>query len=209
MGLYYTKEDVMRVNLLNIPVLLLNASYEGLGVISAERAFKMLAKGKIVMEKVTSVTIRSGSRPFVVPSVIRLLEYRRVPRRTRTLSRKSILARDQHTCQYCHSTEQPAKLTLDHIIPRSRGGANAWENLVAACFTCNNVKGDRTPEEAGMPLALRPRPFSIHTSRNLLRESALRQKDWQQYLYYENDTPQVTVDITGLRGDKPLAVTVR
>lgn len=183
----------MRINLANIPVLCLNASYEALNILSAKRAFVALAKGTAVMEKTSTVSINHGS--FLVPSVIRLVNYRRVPRRTRTLSRKSILARDQHTCQYCMSEDSPAKLTLDHIIPRSRGGANAWENLVAACFACNNVKGDRTPEEAGMPLARRPRPFSIHTSRNLLRESAFHQKDWQSYLFFENETPQETVQI--------------
>lgn len=183
----------MRINLANIPVLVLNSSYEALNVLSAKRAFVALAKGTAVMEKTSQVSINSGSRPFLVPSVIRLVNYRRVPRRTRTLSRKSILARDAHTCQYCMSEDSPAKLTLDHIIPKSRGGANVWENLVAACFKCNNVKGDRTPEEAGMPLLRRPKPFNIHTSRNLLRESAAHQKDWQSYLFYENDTPQVTV----------------
>lgn len=180
----------MRINLANIPVLCLNSSYEALNVLSAKRAFVALAKGTAVMEKTSTMTINHGS--FLVPSVIRLVHYRRVPRCTRTLSRKSILARDSHTCQYCMSEDSPAKLTLDHIIPRSRGGANAWENLVSCCFSCNNRKADRTPEEAGMPLLRRPKPFNIHTSRNLLRESAARQKDWQQYLYYENDTPQVT-----------------
>lgn len=180
----------MRINLANIPVLCLNSSYEALCLLSAKRAFTQLAKGIAVMEKTSTMTINRGS--YLVPSVIRLVNYRRVPRRTRTLSRKSILARDSHTCQYCMSEENPAKLTLDHIMPKSRGGLNEWQNLIAACFSCNNKKGDRTPEEAGMPLLRRPKPFNIHTSRNLLRESALKQRDWQQYLYYENDTPQVT-----------------
>jgi 5-methylcytosine-specific restriction endonuclease McrA len=180
----------MRINLANIPVLCLNASYEALNVISAKRAFTSLAKGIAVMEKTSTVTINRGK--FLVPSVIRLLEYRRVPRRTRTLSRKGILARDQHTCQYCMDPQPATRLTLDHIIPRSRGGANAWENLVASCFACNNLKADRTPEEAGMPLGRRPKPFSVHTSRHLLRESGAAQADWQQYLFYANDTPQVS-----------------
>ena len=182
----------MRINLASIPVLMLNASYEALGVVSAKRAFTMLAKGKIVMEKTTAVSVRSGRRPFLVPSVIRLLDYARVPRKSRAMSRRSILARDAHTCQYCLTPFPASQLTLDHIIPQSRGGANSWENLVVACFPCNNVKAARTPEEAGMPLQRRPRPFSIHTSRNLLRESALHQPDWQKYLFFENDTPQVT-----------------
>lgn len=181
----------MRINLANIPVLTLNASYEPLCFISGKRAFTMLAKGTAVMETTSEVTIHS-QRAHLVPSVIRLVHYRRVPRRTRTLSRKSILARDQYTCQYCQSQDSPAKLTLDHILPRSRGGANAWENLLACCFSCNNKKGDKTPEEAGMPLLRRPRPFTIHTSRNLLRDAASR-PEWRKYLYYENDTPQETL----------------
>jgi len=182
----------MALNLQNIPVLMLNASYEALCFVSAKRAFTALAKGTAIMEATTDLTAHSGRRPFLVPSVIRLVNYRRVPRRTRTLSRKSILARDQHTCQYCLTEGSPAKLTLDHIIPRSRGGLNAWENLVAACFDCNNRKADRTPEEAGMTLRYRPKPFTVHTSRQLLRAAATR-SEWRKYLYYENDTPQETV----------------
>ncbi len=178
----------MRINLKNTPVLELNASYEAISIVSAQRAFTLLAKGVAVMEETSTVSINSGRRSFLVPSVIRLVSYRRIPRRTRTLSRKGILARDRHTCQYCLSEDSPAKLTLDHIIPRSRGGLNAWENMVAACFGCNNRKGDRTPDEAGMPLARYPKPFSIHTSRHLLRDSGAEQQSWQKYLYYESQS---------------------
>ena len=187
----------MRVNLANIPVLMLNASYEALGPVSAKRAFTMLAKGKVVMEKTTTVSIRSGSQPFIVPSVIRLLEYARVPRKSRTMSRRSILMRDNNTCQYCLQPFPASQLTLDHIIPQSRNGPSTWENLVVSCKPCNNVKAARTPEEAGMPLLRRPRPFTIHTSRSILRESALHQKDWQKYLFYENDTPQESMVQSG------------
>ncbi len=176
----------MRINLQNTPVLVLNASYEGIHVCSARRAFTSVLKGIAVVEDSYAFTICTGRMTLPVPSVIRLLQYRRIPRRTRTLSRKGILARDQYTCQYCRQPVGSAKLTLDHIIPRSRGGANAWENLVAACFACNNAKGDRTPEEAGMVLLRRPKPFSVHTSRNLLRESAVAETAWQKYLFYES-----------------------
>lgn len=181
----------MRINLKHTPVLVLNASYEAINVISAQRAFTSLAKGIAVMEETSSVTVHSGRDKFLMPSVIRLLQYRRIPRRTRTLSRKGILSRDRYTCQYCLSEDSPSKLTLDHIVPRSRGGANAWENLVACCFSCNNRKGDRTPDEAGMPLRRYPRPFSVHTSRHLLRDSAMDNELWQKYLYYENNVPVV------------------
>lgn len=175
----------MRVNLKTMPVLVLNASYEAVNVISAKRAFTSVMKGIAVVEESSAIVIHTGRLVLPVPSVIRLLEYRRIPRRTRTLSRKGILARDRHQCQYCLEPFLPSKLTLDHIIPRSRGGGNVWENLVAACFGCNNRKGDRTPDEAGMPLARYPKPFSIHTSRHLLRDSGAEQESWRKYLYYE------------------------
>ena len=168
----------MRVNLKNTAVLVLNASYEAINVISAKRAFTSVVKGIATVEETSGAMIRTGRLSLPVPAVIRLLEYRRIPRRTRMLSRKGILARDRHTCQYCLEPSSPSKLTLDHIVPRSRGGANSWENLVACCFRCNNRKGDRTPDEAGMPLARYPKPFSIHTSRHLLRDSALTRLAW-------------------------------
>jgi len=77
--------------------------------------------------------------------------------------------RDRYTCQYCHRTLPSGELTLDHVVPRSRAGESAWENLVACCHVCNNRKGSRTPEEAGMKLVRQPRPFSLHTSRHLIR----------------------------------------
>jgi 5-methylcytosine-specific restriction endonuclease McrA len=176
----------MRVNLKNTPVLVLNASYEAINVVSAKRAFTSVVKGIAVVEETSGAAIHTGRLTLPVPAVIRLLEYRRIPRRTRTLSRRGILARDRHTCQYCLEPSLPSKLTLDHIVPRSRGGANSWENLVVCCFGCNNRKSDRTPDEAGMLLARYPRPFSIHTSRHLLRDSALNQRAWQKYLYFES-----------------------
>ena len=117
-----------------------------------------------------------------VPSVIRLLEYRRIPHQTRALSRKNILMRDRYTCQYCLRTPPGVELTLDHVIPRSRAGETTWENLVACCHSCNNRKGNRTPEEAGMKLARAPRPFSLHTSRHLMRLLGKSDDQWRKYL---------------------------
>jgi 5-methylcytosine-specific restriction endonuclease McrA len=119
-----------------------------------------------------------------LPSVIRLLEYRRIPHQTRALSRKNILMRDRYTCQYCHRILPSGELTLDHVIPRSRAGETAWENLVACCHPCNNRKGSRTPEEAGMKLARQPHPFSLHTSRHLMRILGKGESQWRKYLFY-------------------------
>jgi 5-methylcytosine-specific restriction endonuclease McrA len=119
-----------------------------------------------------------------LPSVIRLLEYRRIPHQTRSLSRKNILMRDRYTCQYCHRTLPSGELTLDHVVPRARAGESAWENLVACCNSCNNKKGSRTPEEAGMKLARQPRPFSLHTSRHLMRLLGKGDDQWRKYLFF-------------------------
>ncbi|MDE0529477.1 MAG: HNH endonuclease [Truepera sp.] len=99
--------------------------------------------------------LRSPTRIFIVPSVIRLKRYVRRPIRQRVaFNRKNVLRRDSHTCQYCGARSND--LTLDHIIPRSRGGATAWTNVVACCQRCNARKRDRTPEEANMALRWRP-----------------------------------------------------
>jgi 5-methylcytosine-specific restriction endonuclease McrA len=178
------------IDLRKIAVLELNAAYEPTGIVSARRAFVLLAKGAAVMEEVSEVQIRSGRQSHLVPSVIRLTKYRRVPRRTRVISRRGILTRDHHTCAYCGKVKGGFELTLDHIIPRSRSGPSTWENLVACCQPCNNRKADRTPEEAGMKLLRKPLPYTVFSSRFILREAAVDREDWQRYLFYKNTTPQ-------------------
>ncbi|MBI3665062.1 MAG: HNH endonuclease, partial [Acidobacteria bacterium] len=153
---------------LQTPVLVLNASYEPINVCAARRALVLLLKGVASAEEELREYVHSASTAIPVPSVIRLLEYRRIPHQTRALSRKNILIRDRNTCQYCDRVLPSAELTLDHVTPRSRGGESNWENLVACCHRCNNHKGDRMPEEAGMRLVRHPRPFSLHTSRHLM-----------------------------------------
>src|SRR5665647_907580 len=113
------------------PVLVLNASYEPINVCAARRALVLVLKGVASAEEVSVTAIHSARNSVRLPSVIRLLEYRRIPRQTRALSRKNILMRDRYTCQYCHRTMASGELTLDHVIPRSRAGESAWENLVA------------------------------------------------------------------------------
>ena len=166
------------------PVLVLNASYEPINVCAARRALVLLLKGVASVEEHTPIHVHSSRQKMHVPSVIRLLEYRRIPLQTRALSRKNILLRDRYTCQYCHKTLPSGELTLDHVMPRSRQGESTWENLVACCITCNNRKGSRTPEEAGMDLARSPRPFSLHTSRHLMRMLAKSDDQWRKYLFY-------------------------
>ena len=157
------------------PVLVLNASYEPINICAARRALVLVLKGVASAEEESTHAHPFGAqRGETADRVIRLLEYRRIPHQTRALSRKNILMRDRYTCQYCHRTLPSAELTLDHVIPRSRAGETTWENLVACCHPCNNRKGNRTPEEAGMKLARPPRPFSLHTSRH--SDAAARQE---------------------------------
>jgi 5-methylcytosine-specific restriction endonuclease McrA len=171
-------------SLLTSPVLVLNASYEPIHVCVARRALVLMLKGVASAEELSSDQIHSPSRAVTVPSVIRLLEYRRIPRQTRSLSRKNILVRDRYTCQYCSEVFSAGELTLDHVMPRSRGGTSSWENLVTSCRRCNNRKGDRLPDEAGMKLKRRPRPFNLHTSRSLMRLLGNHQQTWRKYLFY-------------------------
>lgn len=171
-------------NLLGSPVLVLNASYEPIHVCVARRALILLLKGVASAEELSNDEVHSPSKVVPVPSVIRLLEYRRIPRQTRALSRKNILLRDRFTCQYCGHVFSASELTLDHVMPRSRGGKSSWENLVTSCRRCNNHKGDRLPDEAQMQLRRRPRPFNLHTSRSLMRLLGNHQETWRKYLFY-------------------------
>lgn len=169
---------------LHRPVLVLNASYEPVNICAARRALVLIFKGVAMAEEHALGHLHSQRESVPLPSVIRLLEYRRIPHQTRALSRKNILMRDRYTCQYCYKILNSGELTLDHVIPRSRAGETAWENLVACCHPCNNRKGNRTPEEAGMKLLRAPRPFSLHTSRHLMRLLAKSDEQWKKYLFY-------------------------
>src|ERR1035441_4603080 len=166
------------------PVLVLNASFEPINICAARRALVLVLKGVASAEEESASAVHSAHSLVRLPTVIRLLEYRRIPHQTRALSRKNILMRDRYPCQYCHRVMPSGELTLDHVVPRSRAGETAWENLVACCHPCNNRKGSRTPEEAGMKLARQPRPFRIHTSRHLMRMLGKSDAQWLKYLFY-------------------------
>jgi 5-methylcytosine-specific restriction endonuclease McrA len=172
------------IDRLHRPVLVLNASYEPVNFCAARRALVLILKGIAAAEEHAHGFFHSQRAAMPLPSVIRLLEYRRIPHQARALSRKNILMRDRYTCQYCHRVLPSADLTLDHVQPRSRGGESSWENLVACCHACNNRKGNRTPEEAGMRLLRHPRPYSIHTSRHLMRLIGHTDEKWKKYLFY-------------------------
>ncbi len=139
---------------LNRQVLILNQNYEPMSVIAAKKAVVLLYLGKVEIIEHHSEYIHSVSRALPYPSIVRLMSFINVPRKRVVLSRKNILKRDNHRCQYCGSSQR--LLTVDHVMPKNRGGEESWENLVCACVQCNNRKGNHTPEEAGLHLMRRP-----------------------------------------------------
>ncbi|MFD2674354.1 HNH endonuclease [Gulosibacter bifidus] len=134
--------------------LVLNAGYEPIAVVSDRRALVLILNGKAAAIEADNVhPLRTVDAEYARPRVILLNRYVRIPMARRNpVSRKGVLRRDNHTCGYCGKFAN----TIDHVMPRSRGGKDSWENLVAACLRCNNVKGDRTPQEMGWELRRTP-----------------------------------------------------
>jgi 5-methylcytosine-specific restriction endonuclease McrA len=163
-------------------VLVLNASYEPLQLVSIRRAIVLLLQEKAELIEATDQLLRARNFSLEVPLVIRLVHYIKIPRRMRLpCSRRGVLTRDRETCMYCGAQPGRSHLTVDHIVPRSRGGQTTWENVVAACRDCNHRKGGRTPEEANMTLSIRPRqPQYIAFA--LLGELE-RHDVWRKYAY--------------------------
>jgi 5-methylcytosine-specific restriction endonuclease McrA len=138
-------------------VLVLNASYEPLNVTSVRRAHVLVFKGKAEVIEELERQLHSATDTYPWPHVIRLVAYVKVPRAVqRKISRRALFARDGWRCAYCGTTG--GRLTLDHIVPRSKGGDSVWENVVTSCAPCNLKKGNRLPEEVEMRLTSPPRP---------------------------------------------------
>ena len=161
-------------------VLVLNASYEYLNVTSIRRAISMVLKRKAeVVEAVQGRFVGGVQRRLGMPSVVRMLYYIRRPFKEIPLTRKNILLRDRNICQYCARTGD----TVDHVLPRSRGGPDTWENCVCACSACNRCKNNHTPEEAGMHLRTRPRKPALIPWLMLKREP--NRQAWARYLFWD------------------------
>jgi 5-methylcytosine-specific restriction endonuclease McrA len=157
--------------------LLLNASFEPLCVVSERRAVVLVLKEKAEIVERNGAELHSERAVFVVPSVIRLVHFVRVPYRTRVpLSRRAVFARDGHRCQYCNRAAE----NIDHVVPRSRGGPHEWDNVVASCRSCNARKGDRLPSECGM--APRRKPVAPHATRSLIVSAGPVDPAWHPYL---------------------------
>jgi len=200
-------------SLLNGSVLVLNAHYAALRVISVRRAFVMLFKRRADNTPLAEVVsledgryinydfndwtelsafraefepeqhdwIRTVRFNIAVPRIIRVLSYSRVPRQEMKFNRRNIFARDRNTCQYCGRRAATSDLSIDHVIPRSRGGSNSWENVVCACTRCNVRKGGRTPKEARMRLTrdpVKPRRSPVVS----IRLSDSKYSSWKQFV---------------------------
>ena len=162
-------------------VLVLNTTYEPLNVCSVRRALILLLKDKAEMLEQSGAAVHSERDTFPVPLVIRLRAYVRVPRRSPSarISRRAVFARDRHRCQYCGSARH---LTVDHVVPRSRGGPDTWDNLVTSCAPCNRKKGDRPLDLAGLRL-LRP-PRAPGPAAFVLLHVDHVHESWRPYLSY-------------------------
>ncbi len=158
--------------------LVLNAGYEPLAVVSFRRALMLVLNQKAtVLEQNEAQKVHSANGAYELPSVILLSRYVRVPGgRQIPVSRRGVLRRDMHRCAYC---QRPAN-TIYHVQPKSRGGADSWENLVACCLRCNNKKGDKTLAEIGWSLSFTPR--MPHGTSWMVRGADHAEPEWQNYL---------------------------
>lgn len=169
-------------SILNRAVLVLNANYFPLAICTAKRAICLKVLNKVDVLVNYESTVHSPTTSLPLPSVVKVKEFIHYNSLNIELSRKNIIMRDNHICQYCGTTKGP--ITIDHIIPKVRGGGDSWENLTTACRTCNQKKGDRLPEEAGMVLEKQPKkPSRIHYYQKYVNTL---QSDWKPYLFMES-----------------------
>jgi 5-methylcytosine-specific restriction endonuclease McrA len=156
--------------------LVLNAGFEPLGIVSSRRALLLVLGEKAELVHSTGRVFRSERAEVPEPSVVRLGRYVRVPHdRTVAVNRRTVFARDGHCCQYCGAQAE----SIDHVVPRSRGGLHSWDNVVACCRRCNTKKEDRLPHEAG--LVLRRQPRAPRHRVWLLAMSGGAHDDWVPY----------------------------
>ncbi len=166
-------------------VLLLNSTFEPLNVISWKKAVTLLFKGKIeIIEEYDNRDLKSISTKFKHPSIVKLQYYVKINNFKRiNLNKDNIYIRDSYTCAYCGKRFPKKMLSLDHIVPSSLGGGKSWDNLVTACFDCNNRKGNRTPEQAGLKLIVKPYRPSFLPNYKLNGKLNHIPETWKTYLY--------------------------
>ncbi len=174
---YLKREDIKP--LVNLPVLVLNQNYEPLNICLVRRALVLILRGKAEALENNSGMLHSVRETFLIPSVVHLIYMVKRPRGQPKLTKFEVFNRDHYTCQYC--SKQTKELTLDHVIPKRRGGKHTWENVASACISCNRHKAGHTPSEAKMTLLREPKPpqdngFYIPHHYLQLHE------EWQKYL---------------------------
>ena len=166
--------------MVNMPVLVLNQSYEPLTICRAKRAVVLVYQGKAEMLENGLGFIHTVNNSFELPSVIRLAYMVKRPYRRKKMTRYEIFNRDKYTCQYCG--KETKNLTLDHVIPRYRDGQHTWENVVSACANCNRHKARRTPQEANMKLIRKPLPPHSNPFFTVPYHYMQTKREWHKYL---------------------------
>lgn len=166
--------------MLSYPVLVLNNNYEPLNICQVKRAIVLILNGKAEVIQNNSSVVRSPSFSMISPSVVRLATMVKRPHPYAKLTRQRVFSRDKHTCQYCG--KQSRELTIDHVIPRHRGGEHSWENVVSACKSCNQRKAGRTPREAEM--RLQRKPFQPKGGNSHLVFPFQTPPEWNDYLVF-------------------------
>ncbi len=163
-------------------VLVLNQSYEPLLICDVKRAIVLVIQEKAsIVKAVDDLILRTVSENYPVPSIIRIQRYIRINQWMTILNKNNIFKRDNYTCQYCGARNVP--LTIDHVIPKVKGGGDTWNNLVTACHACNNQKGHKTLREVGMVLLRRPKkPHRIHTLQRYARSVV---NEWRPFLFLD------------------------
>lgn len=162
--------------------LILDQAYQPIGIVSWEKAIYLhLAHKAEALNYHQGVTISSPNQEFELPAVLRVRWLSRRPKKV-YFSRTSLLARDNFTCAYCGNQFPAQKLTLDHVVPCSKGGARDWDNIVSACYKCNSRKANRTPEQAGMMLLFKPHEPRWTASFLLQITNSEVLAAWQDYL---------------------------
>ncbi len=162
------------------PVLLLNQNYEPLTILKLKRAIALMYLNKVdLIENEDGRYIRSLRLTYPAPSVIRLKYFIKIKRKEIPLTKRNIIKRDNHQCQYCG--KKIGVMTADHIIPKATGGEDTWENLVCACLECNNRKGSRTPQTAAMTLIKKPKRPNYFTF--VLHELGYPNAKWRPFLF--------------------------
>lgn len=177
--------------------LVLNASFEPLHIVSWQRAIQLLFQGKVEVVEESDQEIRTVRLTIKVPAVLRLLNYVPLARKKNIVrfSRVNVFLRDQNRCQYCGGKFNKNHLTLDHVIPIVQGGQKSWENIVTACKPCNQRKGGRTPQQAGLHLVRKPRQPDWLPTANLQLGITRTPERWKFYLRIKDGGESTELEI--------------